>query len=174
MAFSVSAVYRTVDVQLSCTSTVLYTALRTPPASSLTAPETSPHGWAPTGCMRLNPQKTQLARFTTAGEDNNSGALQSQDWSPRLRPVASRNQSQTHSDATGLNGGERSWICNAPQARPAFSVLSAQNVHPEPSVRDLGVITDSRLTQWLTTLQPSANRLLLTASAAESCSVSNV
>jgi len=29
---------------------------------------------------------------------------------------------------------------------PAFSVLSAQNVHPEPSVRDLGVITDSRLT----------------------------
>jgi len=90
MAFSVSAVYRTVDVQLSCTSTVLYTALRTPPASSLTAPETSPHGWAPTGCMRLNPQKTQLARFTTAGEDNNRSALQSQDWSPRLRPVASR------------------------------------------------------------------------------------
>ena len=29
-----------------------------------------------------------------------------------IRPVASRNQSQTHSDATGLNCGDRS--CNAP------------------------------------------------------------
>jgi len=27
---------------------------------------------------------------------------------------ARRNQSQTHSDATGLNCGNRSWICNAP------------------------------------------------------------
>jgi len=28
--------------------------------------------------------------------------------------VASRNQSHTHSDSTGLNRGDRSWICNAP------------------------------------------------------------
>jgi len=44
------------------------------------------------------------------------GALQIQDWSPQSTPVASRNQSQTHSDATGLNYcGDWSWICNAPQ-----------------------------------------------------------
>ena len=42
------------------------------------------------------------------------GVLQIQDRSPQSRPVASRNQSQTHSDATGLNCGDRSWICNAP------------------------------------------------------------
>ena len=79
-----------------------------------------------TNRLRMNPQKTQLARFTTAGEDNNRGALQTQDRSPRLRPVASRNQSQTHSDATGLNCGDRYWICNVPhQVTPAFSVLSA-------------------------------------------------
>jgi len=40
--------------------------------------------------------------------------LQIQDRSPQSRPVASRNQSQTHSDATGLHCGDRSWICNAP------------------------------------------------------------
>jgi len=38
--------------------------------------------------------------------------LQIQDRSPQSRPVASRNQS--HSDATGLNCGDRSWIRNAP------------------------------------------------------------
>jgi len=43
------------------------------------------------------------------------GALQIQDRSPQSRPVASRNQSQTHSDATGLSCGDRSWICNAPK-----------------------------------------------------------
>jgi len=43
-----------------------------------------------------------------------SDALQIQDRSPQSRPVASRNQSQTHSDATGLNCCDRSWICNAP------------------------------------------------------------
>jgi len=42
------------------------------------------------------------------------GALQIQDRSPPSRPVVSRNQSQTHSDATGLNCDDRSWICNAP------------------------------------------------------------
>ena len=40
--------------------------------------------------------------------------LQIQDRSPQLRPVASLNQSQTHSDATGLHCGDRSWICNTP------------------------------------------------------------
>ena len=38
--------------------------------------------------------------------------------SSQSRPVASSNQSQTHSDATGLNCGERSWICNASYATP--------------------------------------------------------
>ena len=45
------------------------------------------------------------------------GALQIQDRSPQSRPVASRNQSQTHSDATDLNCGDQSQfsgICNAP------------------------------------------------------------
>ena len=41
------------------------------------------------------------------------GALQIQDRSPQSRSVASRNQEQTHSDATGLNCGDRSWICKA-------------------------------------------------------------
>ena len=52
------------------------------------------------------------------------GVLQIQDQSPQSRPVASRNQSQTHSDlfynlldsdATGLDCGVRSWICKLPQ-----------------------------------------------------------
>jgi len=42
------------------------------------------------------------------------GALQIQDRSPLSRLVVSRNQSQVHSDATGLNCGDRSWICNTP------------------------------------------------------------
>jgi len=44
----------------------------------------------------------------------NWSVLQIQDRSPQSRPVALRNQSQTHSDATSLNSGDRSWICNAP------------------------------------------------------------
>ena len=40
-----------------------------------------------------------------------------QDRSSQSRPVASRNQSQTHSDATGLDCGDRSWICNAPHVK---------------------------------------------------------
>jgi len=59
------------------------------------------------------------------------GVLQIQDQSPQLRPVATLNQSQTHSDATGLNCGDRSWICNTPLAwtwQPSmvnFTLISA-------------------------------------------------
>jgi len=63
------------------------------------------------------------------------GALQIQDRSPQSRPVASRNQSQTHSDATGLSCGDRSWICNAPkmggELRPIL-LLPASNLHSSP------------------------------------------
>jgi len=45
---------------------------------------------------------------------NTWGTLHIQDRSPQSRLVASRNQLQTHSDATGLNCGDRFWICNAP------------------------------------------------------------
>jgi len=45
------------------------------------------------------------------------GASQIQDRSPQSRQVASRNQSQTRSDATGLDCGDRSWICNAPNVK---------------------------------------------------------
>jgi len=40
------------------------------------------------------------------------GVLQIQDQSPQSRPVASLNQPQMHSDMTGLNCGDQSWICN--------------------------------------------------------------
>jgi len=56
-----------------------------------------------------------MQRLTDQNQDVRSqtgGALQIQDRSPQSRPVASRNQSQTHSDATGLDCGDRSWICN--------------------------------------------------------------
>jgi len=42
------------------------------------------------------------------------GALQIQDWSPQLRPVASECVCDWLRDATGLDCGDRSWICNAP------------------------------------------------------------
>jgi len=50
--------------------------------------------------------------------------LQIQDRSPQSRPVASLNQSQMHSDATGLNCGNRSWICNTPQVSPLLTRCS--------------------------------------------------
>jgi len=44
------------------------------------------------------------------------GALQIQDRSPQLRPVASECVCDWLRDATGLDCGDRSWISNAPQA----------------------------------------------------------
>jgi len=41
--------------------------------------------------------------------------LQIQDRSPQLRPVASECVCDWLRDATGLDCGDRSWICNAPQ-----------------------------------------------------------
>ena len=42
------------------------------------------------------------------------GALQVQDRSPQLRPAASECVCDWLRDATGLDCGDRSWICNAP------------------------------------------------------------
>ena len=47
---------------------------------------------------------------------NTRGALQIQARSPQSRPVAKRKESQTISDATGLNWcGDQSCICNIPR-----------------------------------------------------------
>jgi len=43
------------------------------------------------------------------------GALQIQDRSPQLRSVASEYVCDWLRDETGLDCGDRSWICNAPQ-----------------------------------------------------------
>ena len=44
-------------------------------------------------------------------------ALQIQDRSPQLRPVPSECVCDWLRDATGLDCGDRSWICNAPKVR---------------------------------------------------------
>jgi len=41
--------------------------------------------------------------------------------------VASRNQEQTHSDATGLNCGDRSWICNVPLICKTLFIILKRN-----------------------------------------------
>ena len=46
------------------------------------------------------------------------GALQVQDRSRQLRPVASQCVCDWLCDATGLDCGDRPWICNMPQLRP--------------------------------------------------------
>jgi len=46
------------------------------------------------------------------------GLLQIQDRSPQLRLVASECVCDWFHDATGLDCGDRSWICNTPQLRP--------------------------------------------------------
>ena len=53
------------------------------------------------------------------------GVLQIQDRSPQWRPVASECVCDWLSDATGLDCGDRSWICNTPQVYLSELVLSS-------------------------------------------------
>ena len=52
------------------------------------------------------------------------GALQIPDRSPQLRPVASECVCDWLRDATGLDCGDRSWICNAPLGSTELSSSS--------------------------------------------------
>jgi len=66
------------------------------------------------------------------------GVLQIKDQSPQSRSVASRNPSQTQSDATGLNCGDRSWICNEPQATLVMGVAGRCLLPPVKPIVSVG------------------------------------
>jgi len=62
------------------------------------------------------------------------GVLQIQDRSPQLRPVASECVCDWLRDATGLDCGDQSWICNTPQLRPFSSLYRWSDSDWQPSM----------------------------------------